>query len=92
MVLGHRDENLRVHLCLCGAGLHHHHLLRPDDHAAEERPAAVRLQREGQELAAHYTHGPGGRGSFHHLLDPHPHLHNCQDCGGNQSQEPVGNG
>lgn len=92
VVLGYGDENLRVHLCLCGSRPGHHHLLRSDDPAAQERSSVVWLQREGQELATDHPHGPGGRGGLHHLLDSHPHLHHRQDHGVYWSQEPLGHG
>lgn len=81
MVLGYSDESLRLHLCLSGSGSHHHHLLRSDDPATEERPPSVRFQGEGQKPEADNPHGPGGGSGFHHLLDPHSHLHHREDYG-----------
>lgn len=81
-VLGHRFENRRVHFCLRGSRPGHHHLLRSDDPAAQERASALRLQRERQEHAADHPHGLSGRGGLHRLLDSHPHLHHRQDHGG----------
>ena len=74
-LLGHLDENLRLHLRLRGARRHHHRLLHADGPAAEERAPAVRLAREGPQPSADHAFGAGGGGRLRGVLDAHPHLH-----------------
>ncbi len=91
-LLGHIDEDLRLHLWLCGSSPHHHGVLHAHGPASQERTSAVGLPGERPQPETHHPSSNGCGGCVCGVLDAHTYLHPGQSSCARSAGDHCGHG